>query len=471
LRKYVRTNFCVKYFPKGSIALGRAAQDMSLTEELQAILSRPVDAAARERACLHLVDWLGCALIGRRSETAAVFERELLPETIGDLIAGGSDPARLALAAGSFGSILEMDDVHRTAILHPGPVVFPAALAAAGKTSGRQFLDAVIRGYEAMIRLGIAVGAGHYAFFHNTATCGGFGSAAAAGELMGLGEQQKVWALGNAMSVAGGLWQCRNEPVMTKPFHCADAARRGVQAARMAAAGLTGPRFILEGPQGLFAASCPGSDPRVLVRDPEAAWLIGETSFKPWPACRHAHAAIDAALALRARIDPKAIRAIDIQAYADAVTFCDRSAPETENQAKFSLQHSVAVVFADGLPTLAAFKPEVLSRADYAHYRRLASVREDDRLSSAYPSHFGSAVTVELADGSRLTENVPDALGDSENPLSADAVVAKSLDLMAQAGIDAGLAARLVDQAKDLAGGGSFAAFRSSLAEAFRTAA
>src|SRR5690606_34955687 len=118
-------------------------------------------------------------------------------------------------------------------------------------------------------------------------------------------------------------------------------ARRGLQSARLAQAGLTGPRYILEGPQGFFAATCPGSEPQILVASPDAPWAIWDTSFKPWPACRHAHATIDAALALRNRIDdPKAIKSIEIETYADAVTFCDKPDPKTETEAKFSLQHS-----------------------------------------------------------------------------------------------------------------------------------
>lgn len=450
-----------------------SSSDTSLTEQLCTILGRPVDGATRKRASLHVVDWLGCALIGRTREAAAVFERELRPGTLPELLTAGDDPVRIALMLGSFGSILEMDDIHRRAILHPGPVVVPAALACAGADeAGGRFLDAVVRGYEAMIRLGSAVGAGHYAMYHNTATCGGFGAAAAAADLLGADDRQKAWALGNATSVAGGLWQCRNEPVMTKPYHCAEAARRGVQAARLAMQGLSGPRYILEGPQGFFAASCPGADPQAVVAGPDAPWEILDTSFKPWPACRHAHAAIDAALAVRARIGPSAaIRAIEVRTFADAVTFCDRPRPGTEMEAKFSLQHSMAVVFADGAPKLAAFGPDVLAREDYARYRGMTSVQATAEFSSAYPRHFGSAVAVELEDGSIVVESVADALGDSENPMDPDAVLAKSLDLMANAGVERALAERLVAAAHALADGGSVRALRSALAEALAPAA
>ena len=74
-----------------------------------------------------------------------------------------------------------------------------------------------------------------------------------------------------------------------------------------------GPLAILEGPQGFFAATCPGADPEDVMADHGAPWLIEQVSFKPWPACRHAHAAIDAALAARAAgIKADEIRAAEI---------------------------------------------------------------------------------------------------------------------------------------------------------------
>lgn len=55
--------------------------------------------------------------------------------------------------------------------------------------------------------MGEAVGKGHYYYFHNTATCGVFGAAAAAGWLLGLTAEQSVWALGSAGTQAAGLWE------------------------------------------------------------------------------------------------------------------------------------------------------------------------------------------------------------------------------------------------------------------------
>ncbi len=48
-----------------------------------------------------------------------------------------------------------------------------------------QRLDAAVRGYEAMIAVGAALDAHHYAHWHPTATAGVFGATAAFGSVIG----------------------------------------------------------------------------------------------------------------------------------------------------------------------------------------------------------------------------------------------------------------------------------------------
>ena len=174
---------------------------------------------------------------------------------------------------------------------------------------------------------------------------------------------------------------------------------------------------------------------------------------------------------MRERIDLRAIRRIDIATYRDAQIFCDKPEPQTEAEAKFSLQHSVAVVFAEGPPTLPAFSPERLQEQDFSHFRSKVKVATDDFYTNAYPRHFGASVTVELSDGSTATEAVSDALGDSENPLSQDAVISKCRGLMHHAQIPDHLADRLISQALALAEGAPVLDLKLSLAEALRSAA
>ena len=386
-------------------------QPLSLTRRLALRLARPVDAAARARARLHLADWLGC-VAGARRDAVAVVARAAVADPV----------SRAAL----LGNILEMDDVDRIGRLHPGPLVWPAALAAAQQQDGATvaaLLDAGVRGYEAMITIGRMFDDSHYARWHPSATAGGFGAAAAAGSIFGLTTAQTVSALGHAGSLAGGLWRMRHEAVMTKALHSLHASSAGVRFAHMARHGLTGPEWILEGEQGVFAAMV--TAPRAVPETP--GWRLFAVSFKPWPACRHVHPAIDAALALGPAI---ATGPILVESYGDALRFCDRPHPVTATEAKFSLQHAVAVVATRGRPELADFEPGAL--AAFAPARARVSVAVAADLDAGYPAHFGARVT---AGGTAAT--AADALGDPENPVGAEALVTKLRTLVDWGGLAA----------------------------------
>lgn len=384
------------------------ANDHSLIERVAQHLQRPISKIVRTNARLHLLDWLGCVAGARNSEIARIQS-------------GIADASPIEKAAW-LGNVLEMDDVHRTAILHPGPVVWPVALSAGGTLDDA--LDAGVRGYEAMIAIGAMLDGRHYSYWHNTATAGGFGAAAAAASRLGADRQRTAAALGLAGSVAGGLWQMRHEPVMAKQWHLAHAFTTGRAAAMQAMLGVTGPRFVLEGPQGLFAATCETPRPLVLAAD----WRIAEVSFKPWGACRHAHPAIDAALALKAKTGLQG--PVTVATYRDALLFCDRPEPRTVLDAKFSIQHAVAIVKERGIPRLCDFEPDAINAL--ADARRSVSVVEDSALTTAYPAHFGARISD--AGGEVL---LADTLGDPERPLDTAGVIGKARELMAWGGIDA----------------------------------
>lgn len=391
------------------------SEPYSLIERVAKHLGRPVGTAARTRARLHLLDWLGCVAGARQGPVAAMAraaERDVL--------------TRAAL----LGNVLEMDDVHRTALLHPGPVVWPAALSAVRETNGSMadLLDAGVRGYEAMIAIGATFDADHYAHYHNTSTAGGFGGAAAAASAFGLDAERTGWALANAGSTAGGLWAMRHADTMTKQIHAARAALEGLWFARLARAGATGPVAVLEGRQGLYAASV--RDPRPLVLGD--GWRMAEVSFKPWAACRHVHPAIDCALELRAGGQLSGV--MRVATYADALTFCDNPHPVTEAQAKFSLQHGVAVIAAGR-----SAGPEDFTLAaigELAPLRAQVTVVEDFAITARYPAHFGASLS---CDGGSAA--LTDTRGDPERPAGEAQIIAKAQALIAWGGLgDAQLA-------------------------------
>ncbi|MFM2045262.1 MAG: hypothetical protein RLY86_3838 [Pseudomonadota bacterium] len=443
---------------------------MSLARHLARHLRRPVPAELRRRVALHVLDWTGCAVAGSATPVALSLRRALTDggEGTGPCTAIGLDrglPLETAARMnGALGNILEMDDVDKRARLHPGPVVIPAALAvaewraAAGcPVAGPDLADALMRGYEATVRLGRALGDAHYRHWHSTATCGTVGAAVAAADLLGLDEGGLTAAITLAVTRTGGLWETRNDPASAaKQIHTAQAAGDGIFAARCAAAGLTGPATMLEGGEGLFAATAPGRDPGVLLADLERAgrdgdghpWCLTEISLKPWPACRHAHPAIDAALAILDRIGRPGLAAgevatVTVTTYGDALRFCDRPVPETVGQAKFSLQHAVAVTLLRGAPDLAAFDPPAIADHDVATLRTRVNVQAGDPWAGRYPDRFGCGMTITMADGGIIFQDMPDALGDPENPLTEDRVVAKAMTLMEAGGMGMAAAAAL----------------------------
>jgi 2-methylcitrate dehydratase PrpD len=426
-----------------------SGQILTVAERLSARLARPVSAADRARARLHLLDWAGCVTAGAVERGAAEPRALAVLEGAGPCrVVGGrrAGPQAAALANGPMGALLEMDDVDKRGLLHPGPVVMPAALAAAeaaGVRDGAAFLDAVVRGYEAMIRVGRAAGPGHYRYFHATGTCGPFGAAAASASLLGLGVHETAWALANAGQQAAGLWQVRHEAVFTKALHDGRAAANGVAAAFLAREGYAGPLSHFEGPQGFFAALCDGTDPEAVVREPDAGWAIHEVSFKPHAACRHAHAAIDAVLDLRARAGGRPLDRLEVASYRDALSFCDRPEPRTTGEAKFSLQHAAAVAWAYGDADLERFTLAAIAEPAMTALRGQVSVREDAAATARYPARFGASAVAVLKDGSRLAVEVPDALGDPERPVTPADIEAKARKLMAWGGLTSAEADRL----------------------------
>jgi 2-methylcitrate dehydratase PrpD len=415
----------------------RPAAGPSLTETLVALIrAKPVNDTDMEAAALFTLDAVANSLAGRNSEPGRI----LLDWWRASPSNAAPDPGREAFLMGALSHILETDDLHRESVVHPGCVVVPAAWALARKrgATGRSFLTSVLHGFEAATRVGMAVGPAHYRIWHNTATCGPFGSAMAAAALLGLEDGAAVHALGNAGSQSSGLWQFLETGAMTKHLHAGHAAEAGVRAAELAAFGFTGPPKILEGDKGFFRAACPDADPEAVVRDPSAPWQLTRTSIKPWPSCRHTHPAIDAAEELRKRLvanghDPAEIAAVEVATYRAALDVCNRPQASSGYEAKFSLQHAVAAALLLPEVDFEAFGPE--ARQSCAALAAHVVVKAENPWASAYPKAWGGRVRLRLAGGEEYEAARTNAKGDPEAPLSRNEMIAKAEMLLRHGGI------------------------------------
>ena len=409
----------------------------SLTTRLvRLIRAKPVDDSDMEAAASFFLDAIANIIAGTHSvpgRKVLAWARALARD--GDLT--GLDEPRQAFVLGALCHILEVDDLHRASVVHPGCVVVPALMALGGGHDGRQVLTGLLHGFEATTRLGMSVGPAHYRIWHNTATCGPFGSAMAAAHLLGLDEGQAVHALGNAGSQAAGLWEFLATGAETKHLHAGRGAEAGVVAAGLAGHGFTGAPDILEGERGFYRAACPDGDAARLLADPDAPWQVHQTSIKPWPSCRHTHPAIACAADIRQQmkqggLSVDAIEKIAVETYQAALDLCDRGDPQGPYAAKFSLQHCVAAGLSDPQVGFSSF--EAAARARLAAVRQRIEVGIGKAQQTAYPQHWGTRVTISMSGGQRLESTVRDALGDPEEPVSRQALIAKAEDLMGHGG-------------------------------------
>ncbi len=416
--------------------------DIPVSRRLAALISqKPVTGGDLECAAVLLLDALANIIAGRNSDPGRVLLKWAAAQNPD--AANRPDAGRLAFLYGGLCHILEMDDLHRASVVHPGCAVVPAVLALVARDArlgrdGKRVLGAVLKGFEAATRVGMAVGAAHYRIWHNTATCGPFGSAMAAADLLGLDTRQTAHALANAGTQSAGLWEFIETGAMTKHLHAARAAEAGLVAAQLAAHGFTGAERIFEGERGFFAAMCPDGAPGAVVARPGDGWQAHQTSLKPWPSCRHTHPTIDCAGSIRDSLNgPEqsldAIAGIEVRTYQAALDLCDRPHPQGGYEARFSLQHCAAAALTLGPVDLSAFDPAMIKALEPLRAR--VSLTHDPALQRAYPRHWGGGVRVTFRSGEILEHRCADALGDPDAALDRAALLAKAGSLMRHGGV------------------------------------
>ena len=400
----------------------------------------PPEAVEMAKKCL--LDWMGSVLAGSTQPPAAMARRFV--ESLGgrpDAAVFGTSlrtgVAQAAFANGLASHIVEMDDLHRRSTLHPAAPVISAALAAAERegASGRRLVEAMVVGYDVATRIAEAVNPSHYRFWHNTATCGTFGAAAAVAKVLGLGEEAFAHALGSAGSQAAGLWEFMRDGAMTKHLHTGQAALNGVTAAYLAREGFTGARAILEGDKGFFRAMAERADPSRVTEGLGRQFKILENSFKMFPCCGHTHSAIAAALKLRGRhgFDPPEVERIDVRTYRAALDIAGHAAPRTPYEAKFSLTYTVAAALARGRVGLDEFEASALQDPAVEAVRQRTQVAVDPAHDRAYPQRWAATVEVQLRDGRRLAATVDRVPGEDGNGLSFEELERKFRDMVAWA--------------------------------------
>jgi len=408
---------------------------------------------------LHVLDLLGVALaassmdfapaiadvakgMGGPPEATVIGRRERLPAPWAALVNG-------TLAHG-----LDYDDTHAESVVHVSASTVPAALAAgeAANRDGRSFLTALAVGMEVNVRLGlVAPGAFHDRGFHPTGVCGAFAAALVAGKIAGLSSAQLADALGLAGSQAAGLMEFLTDGAAVKRMHPGWAAHSGLVAARLAAAGITGPRAVLDGRFGFYRSHLGDGEWNlsVLTSGLSTRWHLLDISLKPYPCCHMNHAFIDCAAALQAQhgLLPDAIEQIDCFIHPREVpVVCEplqsKHTPQNDYDAKFSLPYAVASQFVRGHVAVDDFTPTAIREPAVLALARRVAYHED--AANQYPRYFPGWMRVRLHDGRVLEHHEPINRGHAEQPLT-DAAVRDKFHRNAALAISTAAAEALVD--------------------------
>ncbi len=384
--------------------------------------SRPLEAPVLHHAKRAVIDWYAAYYPGSVAAPATLLEKAFSHQ----------DPRTRALIVGSAAHTAELDDIFRDGIYHPGAPTISAALAVAQslQLSGMDFLRAVVVGYEISTRIGAAMGRAHYKHWHNTGTIGCFGACSAVAEILKLNEQQFAHALATVTTFAAGLQQAFRMDSMSKPLHAGRAAEAGVTAALAAREGVTGSLDVLQG----FGKAM-GDDPdwdaafSTLGRD----WHITRMTFKNHACCGHTFAAIDGALALKARMQLATgdIERVHVGTYRAGVEVAHYEAPRTPAEGRFSLKYVVATALTHGSVRLAAFEQERLSNKETKNLMEKISVGIDPELDATFPRQRAARVAIEARGGRREEFLQPTRKGDPDMPLSDREVEEKYLELAA----------------------------------------
>jgi 2-methylcitrate dehydratase PrpD len=367
---------------------------------------RALPPEVEEAARRHLLDGLGCLVLAlRRNEVPAGLAVAGALGGPGEATLFGAG-VKVGAAAAAFGNAvalhaLDFDDTHDGGLVHPTAVALPVALAVAQEVgaSVEDLLVAYAIGLELACRLGMAAPHGFHARgLHATSVCGVVAGAAVAARLYGLSAAGVADSMGIAASGAGGLLEFLHTGSSVKQVHPGFAAHTAIVAARLAAAGMTGPAGALDGRNGLFQALAGRSPDRdALLGD---GWEATRIDLKPYPACRLSHAAIEAARTLRSQVDPAEVEAIEIGVPADAEAIvCSPNMPTTAYEAKFSVRWCVAAMLIDGELSIESFdRPQ---RTDIAALLPRMTHRVVD--SAAPAAAAPSRLTVQMRDGSTLS--------------------------------------------------------------------
>ncbi len=380
-----------------------------------------VPATVRHEAVRTFLNYIGCAVGGSHHETLDIAISALSPFSgpAQATILGRKerlDILHASLMNGISSHVLDYDDTHLRTIIHPaGPVA--SAILALSETrpiSGADFLHALIVGVEVECRIGNAVYPNHYTTgWHITGTTGVFGAAAATGKLLGLNEQQMLYALGLASTQPVGLQEMFG--TMTKSFHPGRAAQNGLTSALMAARNFTSSTQSLEAKYGWGNVLSTARDYSQITAKLGTTYEIAVNTYKPFACGIVMHPTIDGCIQLRneRKLTAAAIDRIDLRVHPLVLDLTGKKTPAIGLEGKFSIYHAAAIAIVEGAGGDAQFSDRAVQLKDVVALRDRVTATVDNSIKEDQVR-----ITVVMKDGQRVEKFIEHAVGSVDHPMS-----------------------------------------------------
>ncbi len=418
-----------------------AADPVAVTDEVtEMIVNRVIDNAA-----------VAAASLTRRPVVSARSQALAHPRSfngVGATVFGEQRSRRVSpeWAAWANGVAVRELDYHDTFLAaeysHPGdnipPVVAVAQhLATARGLTGSDLVRGIATGYE--IQIDLVKGISLHAHKIDHVAHLGPSAAAGIGTLLGLDPETIFQAVGQALHTTTATRQSRKGEISSWKAHApAFAGKMAVEAVDRAMRGETSPTPIYEGEDGVIAWLLDGPDAAYEVSLPEAGEAkraILDSYTKEHSAEYQAQAWIDLARKLHREhpelSDPANVASVVIHTshHTHYVIGSGANDPQKYDPtaSRETLDHSIPYIFTVALQDgrwhhVDSYRPERAGRADTIALWNKVTTTEDPEWTRRYHSldpaekAFGGRVEIELADGSRIVDEI--AVADA-HPLGA----------------------------------------------------
>jgi 2-methylcitrate dehydratase PrpD len=394
----------------------------------------PLPDALRDHVARHVFDTLGAVLAG-----LPLPETTALSGVVGELNGAATNLSQSGLQGPLGATILhlcaavrctEVDDIHLASCTTPSSIIVPTALVTAAhrpEITGDQFLIACLTGYEAVIRLGLAIdGPGIlYKGIWPTYLCAAIGSAATTAKLIQLTTAQTAQALAIAASTSAGA-NARSDSPCSKWLMAGAAAQNGALAAFAAQRGFLGDLGLLGERWGKLFGISVNTD--ALTQSENGRLPAESLAMKSWCGARQAMSALAGFKQLIATksVAPESLREITVEVPKAYIQMIDRpSLPQSRQESFANLRYlfGLAAYAPDGLYDVARENLRIDDR--FAALAGKIRIAHGPDLDAHYPRHWPARVSVIDGAGTKQVEEVIHAPGDAESPLDWNALITK----------------------------------------------